>query len=338
MPEPVYFGQQPVPQQTSPTPTPTAGGAVAIGGLNMPSIGQQPTVTPGQNATSAPTDSFGEAITTDDMNKQPANNMPPQFVNGMLPTTASQPAPVASTASTGVASGLVDKKEKNKDKMSGDGKGLPPVVMTSIYIGVVAMVGLGVFALWWYQHQQIMRLADEIEQRNSEIQRLRVEQTSANDNLKISNDLPVYVDPDGNFSFYQKIPSMTVTVKDGMVVLNYDKVSNNKPIDGWVMEMENLSTGGLGLETIVQRAIDSLAEGEVAEDKREEAIGDNIGISYVVKSDDGEEIVYFLQRAAGDNRYMRVSYWIAAQTDADYAKYEKIVFQVLSTLMLYQVR
>ncbi len=254
----------------------------------------------------------------------PFVSAPPAMAGPVMPTI--QPAIVED--------GQAENK-KNDKKNSKKKHGIPPLLLIVLHLVIIGGVGVGVYLLWQNQNDQIVNLRSTVTSRNSEITRLQSELQKTQDSLMLNQKMPVYVDANGAFSFFQEIPGLTVTAKDGVVTATYGETNADGPVNGLVIKIQEQKTNGLGLAKIVDEKFAQKIADEENLDKRPEMFADKIGFSFVKVSDQREEINYFLQKNTQSNNYVLASYVIKAANEGDYANFEKVALEILNSLKIY---
>lgn len=271
-------------------------------------------------------DSFGEKVNPADSLGEPKKEPEPKFTHGML---INQPPAPSKENQTLVAKAVV----KNSDEKKNDG--LPPIVMLIVHLVAIVVIGVGVFFLWKYQHDQIQVLKSTISGNNAKITDLNNQINETQSNIKISADLPVFISSNGKYSFWQDVPGLTVNAAENKAVVTYGEVSGLLPTNGLVLEIESQVAGGFSLAQIVETEYSSQEDGVSKLDKRAEMLADNMGFSFVQKTSQEEKIVYFLHRETNASHYVKISYVIAANNDADYSNYERVVMDLMQSIKLY---
>ena len=276
-------------------------------------------------------DSFGQVISERDRQVNADTRPLPQFVNGVLATSgvsgSSESQSVAPVAS-------VDKSEP----VTPPEKKTSQVVMAILCVLAVLAVGIAVFWLWYRLNAQILYWRRETEARNEQIQQLQVEIADAKEeNQQSTARLPLYIDPNGYFSFYKEIPSLSVKATGGVARLFYGETDGENPLAGFVMTIEVLPTNGRALDTIVNADYEHAANGVNNSGKRNENIAEHFGFSYVAYEGNNETIYYYLQDKATSKRYAKVSYRIRATTDSEYDNYDQTALSILMNLELYEI-
>ncbi len=274
------------------------------------------------------TDSFGEKVNPADSLGEPKKEPEPKFTHGML--INQPPAPSKEGQVLGVKAEV---KKMEKDKKKDDG--LPPIVMLIVHLVAIVVIGVGVFFLWKYQHDQIQVLKLTISNNNEKITDLNNQLNETQTNIQTSAVLPVFISSNGKYSFWQNVPGLTVNAAENKAVVTYGEVNGLSPTNGLVLEIENQVAGGFSLAQIVETEYSSQEDGVSKLDKRTEMLADNMGFSFVQKTSQEEKIIYFLHRETNASHYVKISYVIAASNDADYSNYEKVVMDLMQSIKLY---
>lgn len=265
-----------------------------------------------------------------------AGGAPPMFENGRLVPPVETP-PAASEMLGSATVPEAAKKSKKEKAEGGKSSSVATIVIAVIALVVVVGFGVGFFLTWQKNQQQIAKLNVDLKEKTQTITNLNNELVQANDLMLKQQDLPVYVDNKGAFSFLQEISGLKVEKAEDSEVaeLTYGEVDAGTVIDGFAMQIENKLTNGLTLATIADRAFNSTAEGAENFDLREEKIGDTQGYSFLSVVDGVQKLIYFLQRDAQGKNYLEITYQIKARTQTDYDLYEDTVFAVLNSLKIY---
>ena len=254
---------------------------------------------------------------------------PPVFQNGRLVT---QTPVVTEDETKKTAEPANDKVEKAKKK-----KGISPLWLILPMLVILAL-GVGIFFLQQDQQAQIIALREASAQKDTQIISLNNQLTQANDLLLTQQELPVYVDNAGTFSFLQEIPGLR-TVKDDAnksVDVYYGEADQDLLLNGFSMSLADKSTNGLALAAVAENAYNDSQGGTATNsDFRTEIIGDMIGYSFVRQSVKGQQIIYFLQKNTDSMDYIEVMYQIKTTTQDEYTTFEKVVFRVLNSLKIY---
>ncbi|MBQ6154815.1 hypothetical protein IJI99_02970 [bacterium] len=329
MVNPGMGGQPGMPPVGTPAPVPAAAPA--------PMSAPAPTPMPGTPMPAAkqslPTDSFGQVIKPEDNQLKPAEASVPQFNNGMLTMPPKPAEPEAKEAAKKEKKASLFAKKADKD--NGTEKPMPALVTTIIVVLVIVLAGIAMFLLWNEQHRQVVTLNQAVSDCNAANQRLSSEMAAVQEEIA-RNDLPVYVDPAGHFSFFQNVPNMQVTGdEDNGVIVTYGQVNGDEITDGFVMSIEAKTVGANGLGAIVDNDFDNPKEGVENTDKRSENFADHLGYSYVSNNGEEEIIYYYLQNQVGSNNYVKIAYQIATSSQAKYENYEQVVVNLMRSLKIY---
>lgn len=299
-PMPVAPSDQPMMSQ------PTAAVSMPAAEVPMPSVVQN-AAPPVASTTEAPV-------------KVEAAAAPPMFNNGML---VQQP-PAAT----------VEKKEETAPQAK-KSKKMPTVVLLVVALVIIIGLGLTIFLVWQNYRGQVGVLKSTLTDREARIVSLENELTTAQDLMLVQQDLPVYVDTLGRFSFLQEIPGLKTTKTDETVTITYGEVNESTPVNGLVMTMEMRSVNGWTMANIATDLFEKTDENAQNFDFRTETFGDVIGYSFVNKNNEIEKFIYFLQKDVQSEEYIYVEYEIKALDQASYDNFEQIALEILGSIKIY---
>ena len=276
-------------------------------------------------------DSFGQAISRQDLTVQPDNTPLPQFQNGVL-TGTSAPAPEQSALQpqeiTDVATPAPSAPKE---------KSTPAIVWSILCLLLVVAVGVAIYWMWYQLNLQIATYRYQAESEQEQIQQLYVQIAGLQEENQLNTaNLPIYVDSKGNFSIYKDIPSLKVSADEQNVRLSYGEVNGDEPVSGFVMVITVQPTNGRSLETIVNADYEHAPNGVTHVGKRSESIAEHLGFSFVAYQNNAETMHYYLQDATTSKYYAKVTYKIGAANDTEYGYYDRMAIRMMKLLQLYE--
>ncbi len=294
-----------------------------------PAVEFSPVPTPTGNFSPSPIAEVETAVETPpiDNNVQAdsqtqSESLPPVFQNGVLMTAEENPSASSSQKTT-----------VNKDKKDNQKTSLPLILV--IFFVILLAIGVGSFIFWQKQNQEIAKLFNQNQEKEGQITALKNELVQAQDMMLMRQELPVYVDDQGKFSFLQEIPGLKTSKTTEAVLITYGEVNETSPVNGLVMTIENKSVEGLSLAKIAKDIFDSKENNTQNFDFRSELLGDTLGYSFLSVENGVQKLIYFLQKNAQSDNYLKIVYEIKAPDQTSYDSFEKIVFQVLNSIKIY---
>jgi len=306
-------------------------------------------------------DSFGQPILAQDQNIQADTTPLPQFQNGML--TGVNEQSVAQLQAQAAVQTPVNQAQMNENPVgapqelaadkageAGGNLAVRPAKMPageSKTSGVIAAIlcvivaiglGLAVYALWSRLNVQIVEYRRRAEEWSQEVQALRLQLTGCQEHQQVAEaTLPIFVEPNGYYSIYKEIPSLSVTADQNRAQFFYGETNGQDPISGFVMTIEVGETNGRSLEAIVNEDYTHAPNGVTNVGLRDEKIAEHIGFSYVAYQNSVETQHYYLQDSAPSKRYVKISYRVGASTDSEYDYYNRMAIRLMALLQLYEL-
>ncbi|MBQ6450262.1 hypothetical protein IJJ08_05195 [bacterium] len=276
-------------------------------------------------------DSFGQAISQQDLALQPDNTPLPQFQNGVL-TAVGVPTPEPAALPP---QEITDTSESTPPAPKE--KSTPALVWSILCLLLVVAVGVAIYWMWYQLNLQIATYRYQAESSQEQIQQLYVQIAGLQEENQLNTaNLPIYVDPKGNFSIYKDIPSLKVSADEQNVRLSYGEVNGDEPVSGFVMIITVQPTNGRSLETIVNADYEHAPNGVTHVGKRSESIAEHLGFSFVAYQNNSETMYYYLQDAATSKYYAKVTYKIGAANDTEYDYYDRMAIRMMNLLQLYE--
>lgn len=282
----------------------------------------EPDAPPAETAPAQPTTAPTELYST--MTKQVNNPSEPTFVGGVLMDNNPPAAtPSSSQDTVGKEKPLKPAKKKNLPKS---------LIATVIVVIAVILVGGGFYYFYNLKQNEISGLNTQINTLNDQVATARRQAQQAAIEAEAAADVPLYADPNGVFSFYQKFSGLTVNQVGETAEGVYGTAA-----DGFSFVARSVSLGGTDVSLVTDEKMQlASASGATSYDKRPEVIGTYTGFSYVDQIGDAQTITYLLVRDDQSTNYLEFSYTTNTQDDVAFMRNEEMVMRILSSVKLYQ--